>query len=102
MLAQSNLKEADSGVNSLMEEEEATVAKVMVTVAMGRTGHVHLTTLGVNSRDLANRETTIAALHKVDEVTTPTLCSLETWEMLMSAKPKRFSDLWALTHYASE
>jgi hypothetical protein len=27
---------------------------------------------------------------------------LVTWEMLMSAKPKTFSDLWALTHYASE
>jgi hypothetical protein len=85
-----------------MEEEEVTVVKVTGTVAMGRTGHVHLTTLGVNSRDLANRETAIAVLHKVVEVTTPTLCSLVTWEMLMSAKPKTFSDLWALTHYASE
>lgn len=85
-----------------MEEEEATGVRVMVTVAMGTTGHVHLITPGVNSRDLASRETAIVALHKLDEVTTPTLCSLETWEMLMSARLKTFSNHWGLTHYVSD
>lgn len=101
MLAQPSSQGLDLEVNSPTEAEEAMVAKVASTVAMGRT-HVHLTTQGANNRDMASKETTIAVLLKVVEVKTPTLCLLVIWEMLMSARQRKFSDLWESPHCASE
>lgn len=101
MLAQSSNQGIDLEVNSPTEAEEAMVAKVAAIVAMDKT-HVHLTTLEANNRDMASKETTIAVLLKVVEVTTPTLCSSVTWETLMSARQRKFSDLWVSAHCASE
>ncbi len=101
MLAQHSNQGLDLEVNIPTEAEEAMVPKVAATVAMDRT-HVHLTTPGANNRDMASKETTIAVLLKVVEVTTRTLCSLVTWETLMSARQRKFSDLWVSPHCASE
>jgi len=69
-----------------MEAEEAMVAKITATVVTGK-AHVHHTTQAASSQDMGNKET--AATLKVVATTITTLCSLETLEMLMSARQRK-------------